>query len=212
MVFTNMIIRDNLKNGIFTRWSHNLIFNGLDIYQNGENGVFASYDDQNPNVSEVANLHFQGCLIKDNGTTNSHWGINLPSPYTYTGRNCISNCIFLGNFAGSINAPASDSLFQVGNIIPDSSSINFSGGNIATNGIYISHDGDEEGIAINEDGINYGDLELIIQGILQPISDNRECKFIISSSEQISVDQEPNYVFLLVRGLAFVEWKNANEK
>ncbi len=152
IVFTNMVIRNNDKNGIFVRWSQDLIFNGLDIYENGENGVFASHDDMNASVSEVDNLHFIGCLIRDNGTSSSHWGISWPSPNIYAGRNYVSNCVFLGNYAGSIFTAAADSLFQIGNIFPDSSSINFGGGNIATSGVHISNDGDDEGILINEDG------------------------------------------------------------
>ncbi len=185
IVFTNMVIRNNDKNGIFARWSRNLIFNGLDIYENGENGVFASHDDLNANASEVDNLHFMGCLIRDNGTSSSHWGISLPSPSIYAGRNYVSNCVFFGNYAGSVFTGANDSLFQIGNILPDSSSINFGGGNIATNGVHISNDGDSEGILVYDDGS--------IDFKMQNVSSNGYDFSLGNSNSKLSLFNGSNY-------------------
>jgi hypothetical protein len=120
VIFSNGIIEDNLKPGIFVRDSEDISFFNLIIKNNGqhdhihfEDGCYLSHDNSiTDRSSGVTRLFFNGCSFIDNKRN----GIWLDSPASQSPGNSVIGCLFSGNGEEAIKIHPDGELFQDSNV------------------------------------------------------------------------------------------------
>lgn len=120
VIFSDGMVKDNLKPGIFARDSKDLSFNNLMIKNNGindsinfEDGCFLSHNDQiTGRASGVTRLFFNGCSFIDNKRN----GIWLASSVEQSPDVSVVGCLFSGNGEESIKVHPDGELYQEANV------------------------------------------------------------------------------------------------